>query len=78
MKCSSIIDKIAHKKQLRAKARSEPWVTSEIIESIHERDKCLKKINRTKDIEYRTKNFILRNKLQCMVKKQGVIIFLNR
>ena len=40
-----IIDDIAPEKEIRIKVRSEPWMNSEILELIYERDKMLKKAN---------------------------------
>lgn len=73
----SIIDKLAPKRLFRAKVRSEPWVTSEIIESLHDRDKCLKKYLTTKHVEHKRQFNVLRNKAQRLVKKARSEYILN-
>ena len=40
-----IIDDVAPEKEIRIKVRSEPWMNSEILELIYERDKMLERAN---------------------------------
>ena len=65
----SIIDKIAPKKHCRIKARTQPWITPEILECIHQRDKCLNKYHKLKDPHTLTQFRILRNKAQQLIKE---------
>ena len=43
-----IINDIAPVKEVRIKVRTEEWMTSNILESIHERDKILTLANKNK------------------------------
>lgn len=45
---NDIIDKIAPRRQRKIKIRNEPWMSHEIFECIQNRNKALKKFNRTK------------------------------
>ena len=66
---TDILNTVAPVKEIRLKTRTEPWMNSEILELIHERDILLQnfKKNNNEDV-YR--NFCkLRNKVQRMVKK---------
>ena len=43
----SVLDNIAPVKEVRIKQRTEPWITSDILNSINERDKLFVYLNRT-------------------------------
>ena len=45
----SIIDKVAPYKEVRVKQRTKPWMSSEILNLIRQRDKYLRKFRRSKD-----------------------------
>ena len=45
----SIIDKVAPYKEVRVKQRTKPWMSSEILNLIRQRDKYLQKFRRSKD-----------------------------
>ena len=45
----SIIDKVAPYKEVRVKQRKKPWLSSEIVNLIRQRDKYLRKFRRSKD-----------------------------
>jgi hypothetical protein len=74
----SVIDSVAPKRQFRAKVRSEPWLTSEITECIHHRDKVLRNYHRTKDVSIYKQFCTLRNKVQSLVKKARSEYILNQ
>ena len=63
-----IINNIAPKKQCKVKTRTEPWVTSEILECLEERDKLLGLFHKTKDPVFYQQFCKLRNKAQRLVK----------
>ena len=62
---SKVIDEIAPEKIIRVKVRTEPWMTGEIIEMIHQRDHMYYKHKKDKENEalYRT-YCSMRNKVQ--------------
>ena len=74
----SIINELAPKRIFRAKVRSEQWLTSEIIDCINERDKCLRNFVRTNNTWYQTQFNMLRNKVQRLVKKARGDYILNQ
>ena len=43
-----ILDKVAPYKEVRVKQRTKPWLSSEILNLIRQRDKYLRKFKRTK------------------------------
>ena len=45
----SILDKLAPYKEIRVKQRTKPWMSSEILNLIRQRDKYLRKFRRSKD-----------------------------
>ena len=66
---SKIIDKIAPSRQRKIKMRNEPWMSPEIFEHIQERNKTLRKFNKTRD-ESTFKDFCkLRNKTQRLIRQ---------
>ena len=74
----SIIDKIAPKKLCRIKSSSKPWITSQIIENIKERDKCLRLFHSSKD-QIHFQNFSrLRNETQRIIRNAKKDYILNQ
>jgi hypothetical protein len=43
---TNILDTVAPLKEIRVKQRTEPWITSDILECIYSRDKLYKKLQR--------------------------------
>ena len=67
---TGILDEIAPFKQVRIKGRTEPWMNSDILDLIRQRDKALEYANRNKENRELRKNFNnIRNKLQREVNK---------
>ena len=65
----NILDEIAPFKQVRIKTRTEPWMSSEILELISERDKALFNANKSKSNKLLRQEYnMLRNKVQREVK----------
>ena len=65
-----ILDKVAPVKEIRLKQRTEPWMNSDILHDIRERDQLLYKFNKDrskKDLYVAYKK--LRNKIQRDIKK---------
>ena len=62
------IESLAPMKQCKIKIRTEPWVSSEIIDVLGERDKCLHAFHKTKDPCVYQAFCKLRNKAQRLVK----------
>ena len=46
---TQIINEVAPQKETRIKGRTEKWITSEIIDLMHERDRLLTLSNKNKD-----------------------------
>ena len=66
---TQIIDEVAPQKETRIKGRTEKWITSEIIDLMHERDKLLALSNKNKDdSELRNKYRTLRNEINQITK----------
>ena len=66
----NILDEIAPFKQVRIKTRTEPWMSSEILALISERDKALFNANKSKSNKLLRQEYnMLRNKVQREVKK---------
>ena len=67
------LDEVAPVKQVRLKLRSQPWLDSEILECIRDRDRVLCHYRKAVDpiirFEYRKQLNKLRNKVQLLVKK---------
>ena len=63
-----IINSLAPFRQCKLKTRTEPWVTSELLENIRERDKYHKMFNKTKDEKYYKQFCKLRNMVQRQVR----------
>ena len=65
----NILDEIAPFKQVRIKTRTEPWMSSEILALISERDKALFNANKSKSNKLLRQEYnMLRNKVQREVK----------
>ena len=63
-KLLGIINDIAPVKEVRIKGRTEPWMTSDILELIYERDRILKVANKNKSMKELRKQYNeLRNKV---------------
>ena len=60
----SVVDKIAPLKEKRLKQRSEPWITSELLDDIRARDEALETFWKNKTDE----NYNLRNRVQYNIK----------
>ena len=73
----SVINSIAPRKQCRAKVRSEPWLTSEILECINRRDNLLRKFRVTKDVLCHRQFYAERNHVQQLVKQAKKDFILN-
>lgn len=60
----SKLDDIAPFRDLKVKQKTEPWMTSDILENIRQRDDLLQKYNKSKDKQQYMQFCKLRNKLQ--------------
>ena len=65
----STLDKLAPLKSVRVKQRTEPWITQEILQSIHDRDKSFYTFRKSRKSRDYTVYCKLRNIVQRMVKK---------
>ena len=66
---SNVLDEVAPVKEIRLKQRTEPWMSSEILELIHSRDKFLYSFKKS-GIQEEYKRFCeIRNKVQREIKK---------
>ena len=76
-KCTflAVIDDIAPLRYVRVKQRTDPWMTGEILHLIHERDRALTKLKKSKDHSWQEKFIYLRNQVQYK-KKQAKSDFL--
>ena len=54
---TNILDTVAPLKEIRVKQRTEPWITSDILECIYSRDKLYKKLQDQKILKI-TKVFV--------------------
>ena len=61
------VNNIAPVKEVRIKQRTEPWITSEILESINERDRAFHLFKRDKSDDNFMKFKLIRNKTQDMI-----------
>ena len=66
---SAIIDKIAPVRKRKIKTRTQPWITPDIIEGIHQRDKLLRRFHRLRDNDSYAIFCAKRNEVQQLVKK---------
>jgi hypothetical protein len=64
---TTVIDKVAPIKEVRLKQRSEPWITSEILESIRKRDKLFHEFKKSRKVAIYSEFKKIRNKTQKMV-----------
>ena len=60
----SVLDRLAPFKELRVKQRSESWLTSDILELIRQRDRCLAKFRRSKSQSDYDQFLYLRNQVR--------------
>ena len=65
---TQVLDTVAPVKEVRLKQRSEPWIDSEIITLIKERDTYLYKFRKYNDTDFYKQFCCLRNKVQLAVK----------
>ena len=65
-----VIDNIAPLKHVRIKQRTAPWMTGEILQLIHERDRAFSKFRKTKDASWHRKFIYLRNQVQYKKKNR--------
>ena len=72
---SSVLDNIVPFKQIRLKQRSEPWMDSDILETIQERDKAFHKYKQNKSEGFFNTFKTLRNKVQYLVHNAKIIFF---
>ena len=74
-----ILDEVAPIKQVRINTRTEPWMTSTILELIRERDKALFNSNKNrKNKELRKQFNSLRNKVQREIRSAKANYFKNK
>ena len=60
----SVLDSVAPVKEVKLKQRTEPWMTSEILQNIRFRDETLNKFRKTNDPDLYKKYCQLRNLVQ--------------
>ena len=65
----SVLNSVAPEKQVRLKQRSEPWITSDILNLIKLRDKCLYNFKKSKNKDFYTEYCSIRNRVQREVNK---------
>ena len=65
----NILDEIAPVKEVRLKQRTEPWISSEILEMISSRDQCLVLFKKNKKSADYDEFKHLRNKVQRSIQK---------
>ena len=74
-----VIDNIAPVKEIRVKGRTEPWMTSDILEMIYERDQILTLANKNKSIIELRKHFnVVRNKVSDKIREAKSNYFSNK
>ena len=66
---TNVIDKCAPKKEIRVKQTTEPWMDSEILELINERDRLLHVFIKSNDKQDFSKFSKVRNLVQRKIKK---------
>ena len=74
----SVVDKIAPLKEKRLKQRSEPWITSELLDDIRARDQALETFRKNKTDENYKYFCSLRNRVQYNIKKVKRDYFYNK
>ena len=74
----SVVDKIAPLKEKRIKQRSEPWITSELLDDIRTRDRALELFRKNKTYENYKYFCNLRNRVQYNIKKVKRDYFYNK
>jgi hypothetical protein len=74
----NILDELAPVKSVRLKQRSEPWINSEILELIRERDKSFQKFKKHGDNINYTNFTKLRNKVQSKIRHAKKQYYINK
>ena len=72
------LDSVAPSRQRRVKQRSDPWVTNEILECIHNRDLALYNFRKFGMCEFYENYKFLRNEVQRLVRKAKVNYFTSK
>ncbi|KAJ8046701.1 RNA-directed DNA polymerase from mobile element jockey [Holothuria leucospilota] len=75
---TGLIDNIAPIKEIRLKKRTEPWMTSEILDSIRLRDQLLHRFKRDRNQDLYSTYTKIRNKVQRDVKHAKSKYFLDK
>ena len=76
---TQVVDDVAPEKEIRIKVRSEPWINSEILELIYERDKILSKVNSDKsNKDLRAQFNKMRNKVTKTIRQTKANYFRNK
>ena len=73
-----VLDEVAPVKHVRVKQRTQPWMESNILESIQLRDKSLHMYKKSNDYSLWVKYKQLRNKVQYDIKKAKTQYFLSK
>ena len=63
-----VLNSVAPVKEVRLKQRTEPWIDSEILDLIKQRDSCLYQFKKSKNRNYYTLFCQFRNKVQRKIK----------
>ena len=71
----TVLNKIAPYKEIRIKQLSEPWINSEILDLIDQRDSYLSKFSQTKAVEDHKKHLHYRNQVNYKIKKAKTMYF---
>ena len=58
-----VLDVVAPSKEIRIKQSTEPWMSSEILDLIRNRDRCLNKYRKSKNQESYDKYLFFRNQV---------------
>ena len=74
----TVLDNIAPIKEVRLKQRTEPWMTSEILEVIKARDSALYNFKKHKSNDYYKQFCNYRNKVQYLIKSTKASYFLDK
>ena len=75
---TSVLDKVAPIREVRIKAKSEPWMCSDITDLIRQRDKWLYKFKKHKLEDYHKNYCELRNKVHREISKAKRDYMLNK
>ena len=66
---TKVLDSICPAKQIRLKQRTEPWINSDILETIRDRDKALYLHRKCNDTAHYSEYKHLRNRVQALVRQ---------